>query len=149
VLTRLRISANASLAAGESIHRHFACVSLLPLPCRRFDTIFTPHAQKSSRFKDLQLRHLGNINSKHNINKIHQQDPSPKTTNTMKLLFSLLIIAPAAAFVPASFARPSFALAAERPDSAGAVAAALAASKKFGATSTEARVLWDGTLRPL
>jgi hypothetical protein len=66
----------------------------------------------------------------------------------MKLLFALLAIAPAAAFVPASFARPSFALAA-RADSASAVAAALEASKKFGATSTEARVAWDGTLHPL
>jgi hypothetical protein len=68
----------------------------------------------------------------------------------MKLLLALLAIAPAAAFVPASFARPSFALAAgARPDSASAVAAALEASKKFGATSPEARVAWDGTLRPL
>lgn len=66
----------------------------------------------------------------------------------MKLLFfiALLAIAPAAAFVPASFARPSFALAA-RTDSAAAVAAALEASKKFGATSPEARVAWDGTSR--
>jgi hypothetical protein len=91
----------------------------------------------------------------------HQHNKQQRTTTThnnihnnnitMKLLFALLlVVAPAAAFVPASlFARPapSFALAAAaRPDSAAAVADALAASKKFGATSTEARVAWDGTL---
>jgi hypothetical protein len=64
----------------------------------------------------------------------------------MKLLFALLVVAPVAAFVPASFARPSFALAA-RADSTAAVAAALEASKTFGATSPEARVAWDGTSR--
>jgi hypothetical protein len=62
---------------------------------------------------------------------------------TMKLLFALLTLAPAAAFVPATFGRPSFALASSRPDSKAAVDAALEASKTFGATSPEARLAWE------
>lgn len=62
----------------------------------------------------------------------------------MKLLFALLTLAPAAAFVPGyAGGRPSFALSNARVDSASAVAEALEISKKFGATSKEARIAWE------
>jgi CP12 domain len=60
--------------------------------------------------------------------------------------FSLCLFFPAAvsAFAPTTFLRPaSTQLHESRPDSSAAVAAALEATKKYGATSPEARVAWD------
>jgi 2-polyprenyl-6-methoxyphenol hydroxylase-like FAD-dependent oxidoreductase len=62
----------------------------------------------------------------------------------MKLLFALPAIALAAAFLPASFAGPSFPLAAAS-ESASAIAAASEASKTCGATSPEARSKIEAT----
>jgi hypothetical protein len=86
------------------------------------------------------------ISPSHQLQFTKNHRHKSKNNTTMKLLFSLLLIAPAVAFVPATFGRPAFTLAAAP---ASAVEAALAASKKFGATSSEARVAWDGTLRPV
>lgn len=68
----------------------------------------------------------------------------------MKIACLFLLASSATAFTtaPARFNNvrtPTLQLFAEggRPDSSGAVAAALAASKKYGATSPEARVAWE------
>eukprot|EP00562_Extubocellulus_spinifer_P032527 CAMPEP_0178731750 /NCGR_PEP_ID=MMETSP0699-20121125/30201_1 /TAXON_ID=265572 /ORGANISM="Extubocellulus spinifer, Strain CCMP396" /LENGTH=203 /DNA_ID=CAMNT_0020383827 /DNA_START=211 /DNA_END=823 /DNA_ORIENTATION=- len=64
----------------------------------------------------------------------------------MKLTAFLLIGATAvSAFAPspAHLGRPSTSLRAARPDASAAIKEALDASKKYGATSPEARVAWD------
>lgn len=58
----------------------------------------------------------------------------------MKLILIAALISSAAAFAPAPIARMNIAL---RSASSDAVDAAMAASKEHGATSKEARVLWD------
>jgi len=64
----------------------------------------------------------------------------------MKFSFSLLALGlPAShAFVPAAVARtPTFLASTTRPDATSAIQEALEASKKFGATSPEARLAWE------
>ena len=64
----------------------------------------------------------------------------------MKLSALILLTGASAvsAFVPsASSSRAMTTLAAARPDSSAAIQEALEASKKFGATSPEARVAWE------
>jgi hypothetical protein len=64
----------------------------------------------------------------------------------MKLSISLALLAASAVsgFAPSTFGvRPSTQLASTRPDTSEAIKAALAASKKFGATSAEARIAWE------
>lgn len=60
----------------------------------------------------------------------------------MKLFLSLALLATAEAFAPSGFARTQTQLAA-RVESASLVEEALAASKKFGASSSEARLAWE------
>jgi hypothetical protein len=60
----------------------------------------------------------------------------------MKLLLNFILVASTSAFAPPSQYRRATALS-ERVDSSGAIQAALEASKKYGAASPEARVLWD------
>lgn len=62
----------------------------------------------------------------------------------MKLLIAAIVASTASAFAPSmSHGVRSTALFNSRVDSSAAVEAALAATKEFGATSPEARVLWD------
>lgn len=49
----------------------------------------------------------------------------------------------ASAFVPSASSSRATTLLAARPDASAAIQEALEASKKFGATSPEARVAWD------
>ena len=58
----------------------------------------------------------------------------------MKLFLIAALVSSSAAFAPAPLARQSVAL---RSAGSADIEAALAASKKYGATSQEARVLWD------
>jgi len=60
----------------------------------------------------------------------------------MKLILASLLTASAWAFVPSMPRHVTTALS-ERLDSSDAIQAALDASKKYGAASPEARVLWD------
>lgn len=61
----------------------------------------------------------------------------------MKTACLLLLASSAAAFSTAPYPRSTTALMNSRVDSSAAVAAALEASKKYGATSPEARVAWE------
>lgn len=62
----------------------------------------------------------------------------------MKLILTSLLAASAYAFAPSGMNAPRHATAlSERVDSSEAIQAALEASKKYGASSPEARVLWD------
>lgn len=63
----------------------------------------------------------------------------------MKLILALLTASAGSAFVPSSMnSMPRHATTlSERVDSSEAIQAALEASKKYGAASPEARVLWD------
>lgn len=67
--------------------------------------------------------------------------------NTMKISAAALVLAVAAsvdAFSPAPLGvRSSVRLYSARPDTTEYVAAALEASKKYGATSKEARIAWE------
>jgi hypothetical protein len=60
----------------------------------------------------------------------------------MKFAAVTLFVGYASAFAPAPMNRATTALSA-RTDSSKAIQDALEASKKYGATSPEARVLWD------
>jgi hypothetical protein len=57
-------------------------------------------------------------------------------------IFLASLIGSCAAFAPAPFGKSPTALFG-RVDTSAAIEAALDASKKFGSTSSEARVLWD------
>lgn len=64
----------------------------------------------------------------------------------MKLYLSILFIQSAAAFAPAATTKAfvsQTALAMSRPDASQAIKEAMAASKKYGATSKEAMIAWD------
>lgn len=65
----------------------------------------------------------------------------------MKFSLSVAILAGATAvqgFVPPTFGvRPTTQLAMSRPDASKAIKEALEASKKYGATSDEARMAWE------
>ena len=60
----------------------------------------------------------------------------------MRLYLSFALLVAAKAFSPSTIMRPRTLLAA-RADSASLVEEALAASKKFGASSPEARLAWE------
>lgn len=62
----------------------------------------------------------------------------------MKLILASIFAASASAFAPSGMIANRHATAlSERLDSSEAIQAALDASKKYGAASPEARVLWD------
>jgi len=61
----------------------------------------------------------------------------------MKVSLILLSVVPVVSLTPSAFGVRAATRLLARPDSSTAVQAALEASKKFGATSPEARVAWD------
>ena len=61
----------------------------------------------------------------------------------MKIFIAALIASSASAFAPSKSFRGYSTALFERADSSAAIEAALDASKKYGASSPEARVLWD------
>lgn len=75
-------------------------------------------------------------------------DNNNTTMNSLKLACLALVATSTTAFTmtnngPAAMRRSLATVLQERPDSSAAVAAALEASKKFGATSPEARLAWE------